>query len=205
MVSLLKPALCILVLIGTLFMERAEAAKSPALISAESAIAVLHPDAQLESCAEGDLDGDGVADFAYLVRWPDTFEFVVGLLRGRCGANPLPWEHSLRFNPMQRAPEIRIERGSLFVAIFRNSSIEGRELSVQFQYRQSHFFLIGREEHEYSPLFEDDPGQRTDMVVSTNYLTRTELTTTRQDGKITRTHKVLPAGELDTLALFEGP
>lgn len=196
--------LLLLALATPVTVHSADRTETVSLQAAESPIEALHPGAQLESYATGDLDGDGVADLAYLVNFSSDHQYVLGVLRGQAGAPPIPWEQSKRFNPIQRAPEISIEKGSLFVSLFRNTLSDACSYQVQLQHRNGQFALIGREEHRYSPVWDDDPGQRIVTTISTNYLTRVRLTTVKQDAKVTTKREALPKQPLKVLAQFEG-
>jgi hypothetical protein len=169
---------------------------------AVQAVAASFPGAKVLDAVEGDLDGDGLPDLA-CVLYLQTGEFVVAVYRQTAENKLVLWHQSKPSPAYQRAPEILIEKRSLFVQEFRNSSTARWGDKNQYQYRNGQFRLIGSE--GWWESWDDDPEPKQAQTVSKNYLTRIQTATTRDGKKVTRERSVIPTDEADkTLEDLEG-
>jgi hypothetical protein len=184
---------------ATLLVGSASAATAERLEAIRQAIFAMHPDSNFRDIefAEGDLDGDGVADVAYLAHL-DSNKVVLGVLRGQTNQKLARWQESKPFANAHHGTELSIEKRSIFVSGFNSgtgSENWGANWSDQFQFRRGEFLLIGSESSEYSPLHEDEgtPIQNESVSTSTNYLTRKVITTTIKNKNKTVKTETLPA------------
>lgn len=169
---------------------------SERLESIRQIISQLHPKTIFsDEFAEGDLDGDGIVDVAYLVH-ADTNDVVLGILRGQKTGPLFPWEVSKPFSNAQHGFEIYIEKRSLFIHGFNGGAPRNYEShwQDQFQIRNGQFVLIGNETSDSSLSNEGANKSQESTATSTNYLTRKIITTTNKDKKKSVRTEFLPAG-----------
>lgn len=115
--------------------------------------------------ASGDLNNDGLEDFAVLLNEKSESgnSNRIAIYKGKADGTYELAAQSL--NLEYGAIDFEIKRRSLFITAFHNSLKESYSETYQFKYRNNAFFLIGKEESSYTP----DDGNK--LVVSENYLT----------------------------------
>lgn len=160
--------------------------------------ALRHPDAVWEQ-AEGDLDGDGIADVAMLLRGgeskPDIEESLV-VLAGTQDGGYRVLSVSGEFCRPSKSYNMSIEGGTLLVQAVESADSRGMgSTTMRFRYNAKirDLQLIG--EDIRSEDFET--GEK--YLSSTSFLTGQEVTTRRIKGKTKATKRQLPVTALTAL------
>lgn len=170
---------------------------SERLESIRQIINELHPKATFsDEFAEGDLDGDGIVDIAYIVHVGHANDVVLGVLRGKKTGQLVAWEVSKPFANAHHGIEISIDKQSIFIHGFNGGAPSKYEShwQDQFQIRNGQFVLIGNETSNSALSNEGANKSQESTATSTNYLTRKIITTTNKDKKKNVRTEFLPAG-----------
>lgn len=126
---------------------------SERLESIRQIIAELHPKATFsDEFAEGDLDGDGIVDVAYIVHSDAANDVVLGVLRGQKTGRFIAWEVSKPFTNADHGFDLSIEKQSIFIHGFNGSAFRGYEIhwTSQFKFRNGEFVVIGSEASDFA-------------------------------------------------------
>lgn len=142
----------------------------------------------------GDLDNDGVDDFAtiYSEETSGGSHYIV-VLKGKPGGTYEFVSRSL--NVEYEKMDVEIKNKSLYVTRFSNMITESHSETYQFKFRNNGYFLIGKEEYSYTP---EDGKKYRDSV---NYLTGEEIETEVVNGKSEVIKSHLKDGERELLRL----
>lgn len=166
----------IIILISCIFVYSNNAnAQTQVPLAVKMALKNIFSTAQINDFTEGDLNNDGIDDATLLILDKSSSEifnqFVI--LRGKSDGSYDLFAQSIKFpEPLQRPPEFYIKKQSLFIGVFNNTGSSGTTVDYQFKYLKNGFFLIGEEQHSYSPLFDDEViPEPYDYKTSINYLT----------------------------------
>lgn len=187
-----------LFLIATLM---AQAHATNQTYSAEAIATAVHldfADADVMDTAEGDLDGDGLPDVAVCIGLGGDDQMIM-VLRGTRSHTLVPWESSERFPWPQHTPELEIRKGSLFVSSLHISLDTASSLNRQYRFRHGHFQLIGDESWTQSPVQDDEPGPKSSIRLSNNYLTGVSVSVSEPGKRVERGRSRLPNEPLQTL------
>ncbi|NOU00387.1 MAG: hypothetical protein HOO95_02265 [Gallionella sp.] len=125
----------------------------------------------------GDLDNDGVDDFAAIFseKTSDGRIYYIVVLKGKPSGTYEFVTKSLNVEYEKMAVEIKNK--SLYVIRFSNTLAQDLSETYQFKYRDNGYFLIGYEENSYT---QDDAKKFRDSI---NYLTGAEIETEIVGGK----------------------
>lgn len=169
-----------------------------------SLIMSLHADTAMDNISVGDLDGDGVADMAYVVISNDGEHLFVGVLRGRPDGSFVPWTHSQRLEHLQRSREVTIRGKTLEISLFRNGLSWGSWSTEKYSWRDDRLVRVGSEFFLQSPFRDDESGPISTQRISTNYLTGAVIRTDTIGKKRTTSSSKSERRELEPLSMFDG-
>lgn len=156
-----------------------------------------------EAHAEGDINGDGISDAAFLIiSHPRENHVRLVILEGKPDGGFSQLVISRNWSQPQHGVDFDIRKRSIFVQTFHGDQFEGYFYRYQFQYKDNRLVLIGEDSgSELSSEEARSPSRKTS--ISTNYLTGDVIKGITEKGKTIKTKSRLPVQQLMTLEEFE--
>lgn len=187
-------------------MAPGQAQQLPPYLAARQALEMHYPDRQFSAwtIADGDLNGDGIADLALIVTAPrDGVHNDERLLvfTGNSDQSWTPLALSAEFCHVRKFYNLEISRSALFVqAYMTEHSDAASSFTLQFRYnaKRRDLELIGREE------LSEEYAHQASYRISTNYLTGVVLHERKEKSKRRQAKAQMPrAAELIRLNGFD--